>query len=157
MEDIEHWGKRAALPQSSSGSEEAGGPSINQGSDPGGRNAIFNPIYKSLIESKVGHGSKEEIMPDSIKGTSQIQFYYHAFFLLPVAGVNGFLDKDNIVQNLSSFHKPALIFRDQFWQEFFQSVSHNFGNDFIPRVAEGYRPKFAEIPGTFFFWDKCQE
>ena len=71
-----------------------------------------------------------------------------------VAGMNGFLDKNDIVQDLSTFHKPSLILWNQFWQKFFKPVSHNFGNNFIPRITEGYRPESAEIFGSLFFWDK---
>jgi hypothetical protein len=51
-------------------------------------------------------------MPYPVKGTCKIQFDYHAFFFPGLARMDGLLDKDDIVADVSAFDEASLIIRD---------------------------------------------
>ena len=96
-------------------------------------------------------------MPYTLKGTSQIQLYSHAFFFVLNARVYFFFDQDEIVRNQFSFDKSPLIDRDNFREETFQSISHDFCYKLLANIAERDWPKPIERVGTFLFGGKGQK
>ena len=51
-------------------------------------------------------------MPYPVKGTFQVQFNYHAFFLPSLTRVDGLMDKDDVVADVSSFDEASLIIQN---------------------------------------------
>ena len=68
------------------------------------------------VEPEFLQYSKQNRMFDSFECIWHVQFYDHAFLLSHFAGVNGFLDEDDIIQYLSSFDKNSLILGDYLMQ-----------------------------------------
>ena len=74
-------------------------------------------------------------MPYSVKGVGQIKLDDHSFLSSKTAGVDGVLNKDNIIKDFPPFDETSLIFRDNFRQNSFEPVSYDFGDYLVPSVA----------------------
>jgi len=90
-------------------------------------------------------------MSNSVESVSQIQFYNHTFFLPENAGVDGFLNQNYVVQYLPPFDETALVFWNDCWKEFFNSIGYHLGNDFVTYVAERDWSEPVKGGGPFLF------
>ena len=69
--------------------------------------------------------------------------------------MNCLLDNSDVVLNFSALDEAPLILRNDPGEDFFDSVCYNFGDDFVPSIAERDRAKSGEILGTFLFGNLC--
>ena len=51
--------------------------------------------------------------------------------------MNGLLDKNYVVTNVSSLDEATLIFWNDCSQDVFESVGHDFSDNFVANVVEG--------------------
>ena len=58
--------------------------------------------------------------------------------------MNCFLDKNDVVEDFSSFDGSALIFRDYPGQHSFNPGDYNFGYQLVPSIAQRDRPEAIE-------------
>jgi hypothetical protein len=137
--------------------EEIGWATVDQWGDPRSSNAGLYPTYKLLREAEFHHYCKQEIVTNSVKGVGKIQLDYHSLLSFFTACMNGFLNENYIVQDLSPSDKASLIFQDQLWEDFLNPVCNYLCDNFIPSVAKGYRSEPVESLCPFFFWDECEK
>lgn len=74
-------------------------------------------------------------MSNTIESICKIKFYKHTFFLSVKTGLNRLLDQNEVVHQLPSLYKSALVVRDDFGEDSFQPVCYHFINNFIPNVS----------------------
>ena len=67
--------------------------------------------------------------------------------------MNGLLNENYVVLNLSVLDEAALVFRDDPGQDVFESVGYDFCDDFIPCIAQRDGPISGEILHPFLFGD----
>ena len=70
-----------------------------------------------------------------IKGIRHVQLDKNSFLLVLVVGMNGFLHKDHIIQDMPTFNKPSLAKRDEFFQKRLDYVRKEFGENFVGSIA----------------------
>ena len=51
------------------------------------------------------------------------------------AGMNCFLDQDDIIRNVPPFYKSSLVFQDDDRKDLFNPICNDFGDDFISNIA----------------------
>ena len=49
--------------------------------------------------------------------------------------MNGFLNKDNVIENFSSFDEAALVFQDDPRKDSFKPGGYYLGNKLVPGIA----------------------
>ena len=70
------------------------------------------------------------------------------------AGVDSFLDKDNIVQDFPTFDESSLVFWDDPGKNSFQPGSNDLCYKLVASVAQRDGLESLEAGGSFFFWDQ---
>jgi hypothetical protein len=74
-------------------------------------------------------------VPYPIKGIHHVQIDKNPLILVLVVGMNGFLHKDHVIQDMLVFKKNSLARIDEFLQKWLDSVHKEFGENFVGSIA----------------------
>ena len=65
--------------------------------------------------------------------------------------MDGLLDQDDVILDLSILDETPLIFRNDPRKNIFNSVCNDFSDYFVPCIAERDRPESGKALGPFLF------
>ena len=68
--------------------------------------------------------------------------------------MDSFLDKDDIVQDFSTFDESSLVFWDDPRENSFQPRRDDLCYGLVTSIAQRDRPESLEGSGSFFFWNQ---
>ena len=88
-----------------------------------------------MIEAKGEKNLEKKRVPYPIKSVCHVQLDKHPLLVDLVAGMNGFLHKNHVIQNVPAFNKPSLVGRDEFFQKWLDFVRKEFGENFVGSIA----------------------
>ena len=68
--------------------------------------------------------------------------------------MDSFLDKDDIVQDFSTFDEASLVFWDDPGENSFQPGSNDLCYELVASIAQRDGPESLEASGSFLFWNQ---
>ena len=91
-------------------------------------------VDKDRGKSKTLQNQNDKGVPQSVKSISKIQLNGHPELAPFRAGMNGFLDKKDVITDLSTGQKATLIRRDKGGDDFLKPQRQHFGEDLVGSV-----------------------
>ena len=67
--------------------------------------------------------------------------------------MNGLLDQDDVVLNMSVLDETPLIFQNDPGKNIFYSVCNDFSDYFVPCIVERDRSEYGKIFGPLSLWE----
>ena len=95
----------------------------------------MNLVNKDRGKSKTLQNQNDKGVPQSVKSISKVQLNGHPGLAPFSVGMNSFLDKKDVITDLSTRQKVSLIRRYESGDDFLKSQRQHFGEDLVGSIA----------------------